>query len=195
MESSFSFHRIIAALCIFVFLGTGFSGTGIAAASEARLSNIVVTNTQKDLMVYLNVEGAFTGKMEKAVMNGVPITFSFFVTLNKLRDYWFNKEMEDLKITHTLKYHNLKKEFAVKRSWEEGKPLIVKTFAEARELMTEIAGLKVAELGELRKGRQYRITAKAELSKVTLPFYLHHILFFVSLWDFETDWYTIDFTY
>jgi len=37
--------------------------------------------------------------------------------------------------------------------------------------------------------------AKAELNKLTLPFHLHYVLFFVSLWDFETDWYTIDFVY
>ncbi|NQT10914.1 MAG: DUF4390 domain-containing protein, partial [Desulfobacteraceae bacterium] len=41
----------------------------------------------------------------------------------------------------------------------------------------------------------YQIRAKAELGKLTLPFYLHYILFFVSLWDVETDWYTIDFIY
>ena len=36
---------------------------------------------------------------------------------------------------------------------------------------------------------------KAELEKVRLPLYLHYVLFFVSLWDFETDWFTIDFIY
>ena len=40
-----------------------------------------------------------------------------------------------------------------------------------------------------------QIRAKAELSKLTLPFFLHYVFFFVSLWDFETDWYTIDFIY
>jgi hypothetical protein len=28
-----------------------------------------------------------------------------------------------------------------------------------------------------------------------LPFYLHYVLFFLSFWDFETDWYTVDFIY
>ncbi|WP_353806870.1 DUF4390 domain-containing protein [Desulfobacter sp.] len=36
---------------------------------------------------------------------------------------------------------------------------------------------------------------KAELEKVTLPLWLHYIFFFVSYWDFETDWYVINFTY
>jgi len=39
------------------------------------------------------------------------------------------------------------------------------------------------------------LRVKAELEKVRLPLYLHYVLFFVSLWDFETDWYTVDFIY
>ena len=61
--------------------------------------------------------------------------------------------------------------------------------------MTDIDSLKITELRNLKKGQQYQIRAKAELSKKTLPFYLHYVLFFVSLWDFETDWYTVDFIY
>jgi hypothetical protein len=55
--------------------------------------------------------------------------------------------------------------------------------------------LSIVPLAQLQKGQQYQVRAKAKLSKLTLPFYLHYVLFFVSLWDFETDWYTIDFIY
>jgi hypothetical protein len=61
--------------------------------------------------------------------------------------------------------------------------------------MTEIHSLKIIPLSELEKGRQYQLRVKAEFSKKTLPFYLHYVLFFVSLWDFETDWYALDFIY
>ena len=71
----------------------------------------------------------------------------------------------------------------------------MKTFSEAKMLMAEVDSLKIIPLRKLVKGRQYQIQTKAELDKLTLPLYLHHILFFLSLWDFETDWYTIDFIY
>ena len=61
--------------------------------------------------------------------------------------------------------------------------------------MAEIDRLKVVPLNQLEKGRQYQLRAKAQLDKLTLPLYLHYVLFFVSLWDFETDWYTIDFIF
>jgi len=35
----------------------------------------------------------------------------------------------------------------------------------------------------------------AELDKIRLPLYLHYVFFFLSLWDFETDWYAVDFLF
>ena len=72
---------------------------------------------------------------------------------------------------------------------------MTQSFEEAQKWMAEIDGLKVVSLSKLEKGQRYQLGAKAELNKMTLPFYLHHVLFFVSLWDFETDWHSIDFIY
>jgi len=164
-------------------------------AQEASLSNIIVTNTRDDLLVYLTVVGAFREKMKQAVLSGVPTTFTFLITLSQVRKLWANKELVDLRVSHTIKYNILKKEFSVKRSWENGKPQVTQSFDEAKKWMSEIDGIKLVSLGRLEKDKQYQLRAKAELNKMTLPFYLHHVLFFVSLWDFETEWYTIDFIY
>ncbi len=166
-----------------------------AVAQDARLTDIIVTNTQDELLVYLNVEGAFTEKMKKAVLSGVPTSFSFFVSLYRVRNLWFDEKITNTMVTNTVKYDNLKEEFTIKRSWENSGPLVSQSFDEVKKLITEIDGLKIASLEQLKKGQRYQLRAKAELSKVTLPYYLHYVLFFVSLWDFETDWYTIDFTY
>ena len=164
-------------------------------AKEASLSNIIVTNTRDDLLVYLTVEGAFKDEMQQAILSGVPTTFSFLITLNRVRSVWVDAEIADIKVSNTIKYDNLKKEFVVARSWENGTPFVTQSFDEARKQMAEIDGLKVVPLYKLQKGIRYQLGAKAELNKLTLPFHLHYVLFFVSLWDFETDWYTIDFVY
>lgn len=164
-------------------------------ATDAILKHIVVTNTRDDLLLYLNADGAFREKMKSAILSGVPATFSFFITLNVVRNFWPDKTIADIKVTHTIKYDSLKREFTVARSWENGDTQVTTSFDEAQRWMIEIASLKIAPLNSLEKGRQYQIRAKAKLSKLTLPFYLHHVLFFVALWDFETDWYAIDFTY
>jgi hypothetical protein len=164
-----------------------------AGAKEARLTHITVSNTRDDLLLYFALEGAFTDKMKEAVMSGVPATFSFYISLFQVRNWWYDKEFADIKLTHTIKYNNLKNEFSVKRSWKESDPVVVQSFEEAQRLMTEIDHLPIYPLSGLERGRQYQIRAMAEVSKITLPFYLHYALF--SIWDFETDWYTIDFIF
>ncbi|HEA69638.1 hypothetical protein LCGC14_2850330 [marine sediment metagenome] len=178
-----------------ILVGLLFLFQNLVFAQEAKLTNIIVTNTRDDLLLYLNVEGAFREKTKDAILSGVFTTFSFFIALYLNRNFWFDKKIADITITHTIKYNNIKKEYSVKRSWENGEAQITQSFREAQKLMTEIDSLKILPLYKLKKGMQYQIRAKAELSKLTLPLYLHYVLFFVSLWDFETDWYTIDFIY
>jgi hypothetical protein len=177
------------ALLVFLVLPCpGFS-------QEAKLSNLIVTNTRDDLLLYFSVEGAFHAKMKEAILSGVPATFSYYISLYKNRNYWMDKEITSLKFLHTVKYNPVKKEYVITRSWDNNPPIVTQSFIEVQRLMTEIDSLKILPLNRLEKGNQYQLRAKAELSKLTLPFYLHYILFFVSLWDFETDWYTIDFIY
>ena len=101
----------------------------------------------------------------------------------------------DLKVSHEIKYDNLKKVYIVRLSSKDNKMIYVKDFDKAKKLMSEIVGLKVTELRNLQRGNHYQISMMAELDKIRLPFYFHYVFFFLSLWDFETDWYTVDFRY
>ncbi len=190
-----SLTKLIKRNISIIFAGIVFFAQNPATAQQARLSDITITNTRDSIeLVYLNVKGTFTEEMKKAVLSGVPITFSFFITLDEVRRFWKNRPIAEITLTHTIKYHNLKKEFAITRSYND-RTLTARSFSEAELLMNEIRNLKIISSDRLEKGIHYQLKAKAQLNKVTLPLYLHYILFFVSLWDFETEWQTIDFTY
>jgi len=164
-------------------------------AIDVQLSGIKVTDTTDDLMLSLKVEGAFNEKLEEAVLNGIPATFSFFINVNRVRTAWADEQIVELNVTHSLKYHNLKNHYIIKKSWQGNKPIITESFDEAKKIMSEINDLKLVPLKTLRKENRYQISAKAELDKVKLPFILNYILFFASLWDFETEWHSYEFVY
>ncbi len=194
-KKKYTRRNSLTTLAAAVIMGLIFLVQIPCAAQDATLSNIIVTNTSKDLLVYLNVEGAFREQTVNAIMSGMPASFSFFVMLYQKRSMWFDKAIANIEIVNSIKYNNLKKVFIVERSWENGKIRTAQSLQEAQKLMSDVDGLKIILLNKLEKGKQYQVKAKAQLSKLTLPFYLHFVLFFVSLWDFETDWYTIDFIY
>jgi Domain of unknown function (DUF4390) len=180
---------------LFLLLCLLWSSPSPLRAAEATLSDIIVTNTQEDLLVFFDIQGCFTREMEEAILNGIPTTFTIIIRLYKTSTLWFDGSISSLKLEHTIKYDSLKNEFRVTRSEDNNKELVFKEFEAAKEVMAEISNIEVVPLKELQKNSKYQLRVKAELEKVRLPLYLHYVLFFVTLWDFETDWYTVDFTY
>jgi Domain of unknown function (DUF4390) len=166
-----------------------------AWGKQAQISDIIVTNNQDYLLVYFYTKGCFTPDMNKAILNGIPTTFTFLIELYKPRSLWPNKRLIALKLHHTIKYDSLREEFSVTLSERGNQTFVVKDFSKAQEMMADVSNVQLILLQTLEKNNQYQLRIKAELNKVRLPLYLHYLLFFVSLWDFETDWYVVDFNY
>ena len=180
-----------AIIILFVIL----LSTTPALGREALLADIVVNSSPDHLLVYFGVTDCFTEDMKKAIDNGINTRFTFFVKLREVRRLWWDKTLADLEVSHDIQYDNLKKVYFVKLSENESETISVQDFEEAKRLMSEIVGLKITELHNLERDQRYQVRMMAELDKIRLPFYLHHVLFFLSLWDFETDWYSVDFRY
>ena len=183
MKSSSHFKKRVILISLFLLIqNTVFS-------QEVKLANLKIANTRDDLLVYVNMQGAFQDKIKNSVLSGVQAKFSFFITLYQVRDMWIDKKIEELKINHMIKYNTLKKEFTIRRSWEKEKLQITKSFIEAQQLMSNIDHLKVVSLSRLEKDRKYQIKVKAVIIIDTQPISLHYAS------CFATKWYTIDFIY
>jgi hypothetical protein len=169
---------LIFAPCLFLLLSS------VAWGQDARITDVIVTNTRDDLILFFRVQDCFTQDLEKAILNGVPTAFTFLASLDQVRNFWKDKNMASLEIR------------PVTRSEHSEKSIIVSTLSEAKKIMAEVENVRIAELKSLERNCHYQVSVKAELSKITLPFYLHHVFrFFLFLWDFETDWHTTDFIY
>ena len=166
-----------------------------ARGEQAALSEIMVNTTEGHLSISFKVTNCFTEHMKAAIENGIRTTFTFFVDVDEARDLWWDKSIASLKVSHEIHYDSLKKVYSIVMSEQSGQPVKVSDFKKAKEVMTRISDLKVAELSCLTKGKRYQVRMMAELDKIRLPFYLHYVFFFLSLWDFNTDWYTVDFIY
>ncbi len=189
---AFTIHKTIILLVTICFL---ISTQTAWAEDRIVLENIRLANTRDDLLTYFTVKGAFTPEITQAVQEGIPTTFSFHVSIYKIKDFWKDKKIAGTEFTSTIVYNSLKKEYTVTRPWKGPKPSSTKSFEEARSWMTDIDNLQLVSLQKLVKGKKYQIRLQAQMDRTTLPFYLHNILFFLSFWDVKTDWYLINFTY
>ncbi len=162
-------------------------------AREATIS-CFVTNDATHVLVYARLTNSFTKDMEAAILAGVPTTFTFLIDLYQERRYWVDKKIAGLTVRRTIKYDIVKKLFSVSSEGEK-EAITFSDYESAKRAMAELNGFPVVPVKSLQRNEFYAVQIKAKLEKVRLPLNMEYIFFFVSLWDFETDWYREGFFY
>ena len=115
--------------------------------------------------------------------------------LERKRNTWLNQQLVSLQFDHTLSYDTLKEEYSIVRSETSGQTFRTKSLAEAKKAMAQLNGPPIVPLKSLLPEAGYLLRVKAKLAEKTLPLYFHYVIPFLSLWDFETEWYTVEFRY
>lgn len=168
---------------------------GVSGRESARIEDIALMNSEHDLLLYFSLKDAFTEEMVKGIENGIPVTFSYFIELCQIPAGEPEKKIISQAFDHTLNYDPLKQEYAVEMEERKVSVITFKSFAEAKTAMTDIHDLQLAELARLETEGSYMVKVKAKLAKKTLPLNFQYIIPFWQLWKFETDWYSLSFTY
>ncbi|HHD63308.1 MAG TPA: DUF4390 domain-containing protein [Desulfobulbaceae bacterium] len=159
------------------------------------LKDIIITTSDSHLLLFATVQNCFTKEMVQGVRNGLPVTFNFHIELDKVRSAWFDSTLIETIITHTLTYDSIKEQYAVIFSEKKGQLVATRSLEQAKQLMAEVNGFPLIERKLLVPDAPYALKIKATLAETTLPLGMHYILPFTSLWDFETDWRTVEFHY
>lgn len=164
------------------------------AAAKAEIRDIVVNNSSEDLLLYMVVDQAFQPEMEEGIYNGIPALFTFFVSLREVAEGRPGKKVVDMEFDHVLSYDSLKEVFILDFS-EDNTSRTVDNLIDAKVLMTEVNGVKIASLARIKPGQQYFLSVKVRLKRKTLPLFFHYLIPFWQLNDEETDWHYVEFKY
>jgi hypothetical protein len=164
-----------------------FALTSISCARDATITDILVTNNRENVVLYAKLVNCFTKEMDAAILAGVPTTFTLIIDLYREHSSWLDEKINRKIVKQTVQYDRVKKNFYV--SSAEGATATFQDFEGAKRAMAELSGIIVAPLKNIKRNEAFYIMFKAELGKVRLPLHMENVLFFVSLWDFETDWY------
>jgi hypothetical protein len=181
------------AACLLFVVVLLFS-TSAMAEQEPVIDDIIISTANGKLLLFAMVAHCFTDEMLEGVRNGIPLTFRFDIELNKVRNNWFDANLVGHNINHTLSYDPLKEEYQVAFA-EKDRPEVTRSLQEAKQMMAELNELELIELKELVSGSPYSLNIKTTLVENTFPLGMHSIIPFTSLWNFETDWRIIEFSY
>lgn len=159
------------------------------------IKDIIVTTSDNDLLLFAAVKNCFTQEMVDGIHNGIPIVFTYHLKLVKTSNTWLDTSLVESSVTHTMTFDSDKKEYRIAFSSHDGKNITTSNLDQAKQLMAELNGIKVIPLAQLVHAAPYAIHFKVTLKKGSLPLGIHRVVPFSSLWDFETDWRTIEFRY
>ena len=159
-----------------------------AFCEKAFIKGVGVKGTDGAWKVSFFVEDCFTEKMEEAIQTGIPTIFTFYLNLYQKRSWWKDRKVASLHFHHTIQYHPMRGEYEVTLD-EKKTSRVTSNLGEAKALMAKVEEVEVRPSSPLKPGVSTQIRIKAQLDPVKLPLHMEFLFFFVSLWDFETDWY------
>ena len=179
---------------LFVLTVIFFSMTAVAyGGKDASIYDLAVLNSDENLLLYFRVQYAFNEEMEQGIASGIPVTFTFYVTLFEHPSNLSKNKIASFDFDHTLSFDTLKEEYTVRLDERDEWTVVVKDLTKAKELMVQVNDLKIALLENLSPQKQYSVRAKVRLGKKILPLNFHYIIPFWKFWEFNTEWAEIKF--
>lgn len=168
---------------------------GEKTARKVTIKDLTATTSATHLIVFATLENSFTSEMIEILHSGIPLRFSFFIELYKTAKNWPDEQVTAFSFDHIMTFDTLKENYRVTLEENNNKVQPFHSLFEAQKLVNEINGVKVVELTQLIPDNLYKFKIRTELYQKTLPMSLHNILPFLSFWNIETEWHTIEFKY
>jgi hypothetical protein len=86
-----------------------------AGYDKAFISNMTVTNANDRILLFFDVENAFTYNIKSALESGLAISLAYPVTVYRTNSLLWEKKIIQIELVSTIKYDTLKKDYTVSR--------------------------------------------------------------------------------
>lgn len=189
--------RIILIFVIFCLISVSYADRtkAVEPRRKATIKELTATTSATHLLLFGTLENSFSPEMIEILHSGIPLRFSFFVELYKKAENKSEEQVVIRNFQHVMSYDTLKENYRITLEEDNNRIVSYKSLREAQQVTNEINGTRVIELSQLIPDNLYKLKIRAELYQKTLPLSLHNVLPFLSWWDLETDWHSIEFKF
>ena len=137
---------------------------GDAWAAPLRISNLVVTNADRTLLVHLVLLGSLPDGVVEGLGTGIPASVRFQVELWQYNSWWVDRRVAATILERQVVYDILTKEYRVSPvQGEEREPYVTRDIWEAERVLSEVRGLRLAAITSLRSQDLYYVRARADV--------------------------------
>jgi hypothetical protein len=174
------------AVCATLMLAQPLRAEGLAGRFEVRSADLEL----KDGVYHLNarIDLPISEAVRHGLVEGVPLTLEVDLDIERVRQLLPNSRVAELTQRYRLQYNAVTARYIL-RNENSGQQESLGTIDEAIAHLSEVHSLPALDKALIAPDRRYEGRVKARIDFGTVPFTLRLLMFWVSDWHRESDWY------
>jgi hypothetical protein len=178
---------LAAALIAAGLLAPAIRADGLEGRFEVRSADLEL----KDGVYHLNarMELPAGDAVRRGLADGVPLTVELDLNISRVRQLLPNARVAELTQRYHLQYNAVSARYIL-RNDNSGQQESIGTVDAALERLSEVHSLPVLDQSLLDSSRRYEASVRVKADYGAVPFTLRMLMFWVSDWHRESDWYT-----
>jgi hypothetical protein len=185
-------RNLIGLLCLAgaafatLILAEPLRAEGLAGRFEVRSADLEL----KDGVYHLNarIDLPIAEAVRRGLVEGVPLTLEVDLDIERVRQLLPNSRVAELTQRYRLQYNAVSARYIL-RNENSGQQESLGTVDEAIAHLSEVHSLPALDKALIAADRRYEGRVKAKIDFGTVPFTLRLLMFWVSDWHRESDWY------
>ena len=176
----------IGAALVALILAQTLHAEGLAGRFEVRSADLEL----KDGVYHLNarIDLPISDAVRRGLVEGVPLALEVDLDIERVRQLLPNSRVAELTQRYRLQYNAVSARYIL-RNDNSGQQESLGTVDEAIEHLSEVHSLPALDKALIASDRRYEANVRAKLDFGTVPFTLRLLMFWVSDWHRESDWY------
>jgi hypothetical protein len=182
----FRLVSLACAACASLVLARPLHAEGLAGRFEVRSADLEL----KDGVYHLNarIDLPVSDAVRRGLVEGVPLTLEVDLDIERVRQLLPNSRVAELTQRYRLQYNAVSARYIL-RNENSGQQESLGTVDEAIAHLSEVHSLPALDKALIAADRRYEGRVKAKIDFGTVPFTLRLLMFWVSDWHRESDWY------
>jgi len=159
---------------------------GLEGRFEIRTASLEL----KDSVYQMNSRLALpiSESVRRALAEGVPLSLELDLNIKRVRQLLPNSTIAELTQRYHLQYNAVSARYILKND-NSGQQESLGTLDAALEQLADIKNLPVLDKALIQSDRRYEANLRAKVDFGTVPFTLRLLMFWVSDWHRDSDWY------
>jgi hypothetical protein len=181
--------RWLLAVCAAIALGflvQPLRADGLEGRFEVRSADLELINGVYQMNARLQLP--ISDAVRRGLAEGVPLSLEVDLNIKRVRQLLPNSTVAELTQRYHLQYNAVSARYIL-RNDNSGQQQSLGTVEAAIEQLSELHSLPVLDKALIATDRRYEANVRAKIDFGTVPFTLRLVMFWVSDWHRECDWY------